>query len=385
MRIGIDARFLQTPMRGQGQYVYYLIKELLKLGGGNEYVAFYNGLKTGEFAFDRATPRLRQVWCNLPGTILRQTWCRFRLPRIEHMIGAIDVFHNPTNFSFTHYGPIPSRAPMVVTFNGMAHPSTIWGVYDEKKIDEWFREVASSASIIIAVSEMVKKDIQKRVRIADERIRVIHYGVSEEFKSMDDKSAVCNRLSKYGLAGKKYLLYAGAAEPNKNLPMLLEVFCGLSKMPDMTDLCLVLAGPMNELYHRLAENTTVLGIAQKVIFTDYVHHGDLPYLYNCAEAFVLPTLTEWFGIPVLEAMACGVPAAVSKNTGALEVAGDSVATFDPQNADDMARCLREVVLNEPLRERLKAKGLERVKGLSWSYTARKTLDTYKELYRAEMI
>jgi glycosyltransferase involved in cell wall biosynthesis len=382
MRIGIDARFLQSTRRGQGQYVYYLIKELLKLDGGSEYVAFYNGLKTGEFAFDPATPRLRQVWCNVPGTILRQTWHRFRLPRIENMIGAIDVFHNPTNFSFTHYGLIPSRAPMAVTFNGMAHPSTIWGAYDEKKLDGWFREAAASASIVIAVSEMVKKDLQQRVKIPDERIRVIHYGVSEEFKPMDDKPALGNRLAKYAIAGKKYMLYTGAAEPNKNLSMLLDVFCGLSKMSELADLCLVLAGPMNEPYRKLAEKTTALGIAQKVIFTGYVGHDDLPYLYNGAEAFVLPTLTEWFGIPVLEAMACGVPAAVSKNTGALDAAGDSVLTFDPRNAIDMSRCMREVILNGPLRERLKAKGLERVKGCSWSQTARKTLDAYKELYSA---
>ena len=232
MKIGIDARFLQGPRRGQGQYVYYLIKELLQAGPENEYVIFYNGLKTGKFAFDKATPRLRQVWCNIPGTVLRQTWSGFRFPPVEYLIGDVDLFHNPTNFCFTHSAPIPSRAKMVATFNGMADPATIWEKYDQNKLDAWFREIADKASIIIAVSEMAKKDLLRRVHIPEERIRVIYYGVSEEFKPINDARAVNAVLSKYHIAGKRYLLYAGGSEPNKNLAALIDVFCILSKNAD---------------------------------------------------------------------------------------------------------------------------------------------------------
>lgn len=380
MKIGIDARVLQEPRRGQGQYVYYLIKELLGLDDGNEYTLFYNSLKTGFFAFDENTPHLRQVWCNIPGTVLRQTWSKFRFPPVEYLMGCVDIFHNPINFSFTHYAPIPSRAKMVATFNGMADPATIWEKYDRDKLDAWFREIAGRASIIIAVSEMVKKDLLRRVYVPEDKIRIIHHGVNEEFRPMGDAKALDAILSKYSLAGKRYLLYVGAAEPNKNLDSLIDVFCNLSKKAGMDDLYLVLAGKVDSFYRALINKTVTLGMEKKVIFTDYVSHDGLPFIYNGAEAFILPTLNEWFGIPVLEALACGIPVIVSKNTGAIESVGDAVIPFDPLDTKKMADSIVAVLSDKGLRVSLREKALERIKRLSWRETARRTLAVYEEIY-----
>lgn len=380
MKIGIDARFLQSARRGQGQYVYYLIKELLALGGEDEYVAFYNSFKVGALAFETSTPRLKQVWCTVPGTLLRASWSGLSFPPVEALIGGIDLFHNPTNFSFTHYAPIPSRAPMVATFNGMADPSTIWSAYDENRIDGWFRHVADTASMVIAVSKMVKDDLQRRVRIPDERIRIIPYGVSDEFRPISDQTELEKILSRYNVFGKRYLLYVGAAEPNKNLSTLVEAFSEISKRPGLDDVCLVMAGALDAFYHRLIDETRKK-IPGKAIFTGYVDHDDLPFLYSGASAFVLPTHVEWFGIPVLEAMACGTPVAASKNTGALDEVGDSVVSFDPADPKAMADSLHEILLNKDLRSSLRQKSLERVKGLSWKRTAGKTFEVYREAYR----
>ena len=384
MKIGIDARFLQELRRGQGQYVYYLIKELLEIDAENEYVIFYNSLKTGEFAFGRDTRRLKQVWCNIPGTILRQTWSRLHFPPVEYLIGNVDIFHNPSNFCFTHYAPIPSRAKMVATFNGMADPSMILENCDRKKIeklDAWLRGIADKASIIITVSEMAKKDLLRRVYIPEEKIRIAYYGVSEEFRPISDAKAVGAALSRYSLAGKRYLLYVGGAEPNKNLGALIDVFCALSKNAGIEGLHLALAGEIDSFYRALIKRAKALGVAQKVIFTGYIPHGDLPFIYNGAEAFVLPTFVEWFGIPVLEAMACGVPVIASKNTGALEAVGDSAASFDPADQKEMADSIGAVLGNKNLRLSLREKALERVKGLSWKETARRTLAVYEEVHR----
>lgn len=378
MKVGIDARFLQSQRRGQGQYVYYLIKELLGLDDGNEYLAFYNGRGAREFAFADPTPRLEQVWCEIPGTILKNAWTYLRFPPVEYLIGKVDLFHNPVNFSFTHYGPIPSRSRMVATFNGMADPRTIWEGYDDHLLKEWFARVAADASLVITVSEMAKRDFLKRARFPEDRIRIVHYGVGEEFRPIHEKLAVSRALFKYGLMGKRYILYVGAAEPNKNLYRLLNVFSHLSRQSGLEDLHLVMAGKIDDFYHRLADKTTVLGIEQKVIFTDYVGHEDLPYLYNGAEAFVLPTMDEWFGIPVLEAMACGIPCAVSANTGALEAAPGCAGTFDPSDEEDMARSIREVITDKGLREKLIYDGIQCARGMSWNRTARKTAAVYKE-------
>ena len=381
MKIGIDARFLQEPRRGQGQYVYYLIKELLGLDNGNEYVLFYNSLKTGNFAFDESTPRLRQVWCNIPGTVLRSTWPKFHFPPVEYLVGPIDLFHNPTNFSFVNYGPIPSRADMVATFNGMSDPATIWERYNQKKLDAWFREISDRASAVIAVSEMVKKDLLRRVYIQEEKIRVIYYGVSDEFEPLNDTAAVNAVLSRYNLAGKRYLLYIGGAEPNKNLNRLIDVFCAISKNAGMQTLHLVLAGKIDNYYRALADKTRTLGIERKVIFTGYVSHDELPSIYNGAEAFVLPTLNEWFGIPVLEAIACGIPVVASKNTGAVEAVGDAAILFDPEDAKAMADSIGAVLRDKNLCISLRENGLRCVKKLSWRETARQTLAVYEEVYK----
>ena len=383
MKIGIDARFLQGPRRGQGQYVYYLIKELLEIDAENEYVIFYNSLKTGEFAFDRDTRRLKQVWCNVPGTVLRQTWPRLRFPLVEYLIGDVDIFHNSGNFCFTHYVPIPSRAKMVATFHGMADPSMLMEKCDRKKmekLDAWFGKIADKASVIITVSEMVKKDLLRRVYIPEERIRVIYCGVGEEFRPIKDTGMINAALSKFGLSGRRYLLYVGAAEPNKNLEALIDVFCALSKNAGMEGLSLVLAGEIDGFYAKLIRKAEALRLAQKVIFTGYVSHDDLPFIYNGAEAFVLPTLIEWFGIPVLEAMACGIPVIASKNTGALEAVGDSAVLFDPADRKGMADSIAAVISNRDLRLSLREKGMERVKKMSWKETARQTLSVYEEVY-----
>jgi len=382
MRIGIDGRFLQGPRRGIGQYVYYLIKELSGLDDKNEYVIFYNSLKTGKFVFDGAAPRLKQIWCNIPGTILRYTWPRLHFPPVEYFIGNVDIFHNPANFCFTHYVPIPSRAKMVATFNGMADPAAIWESYDPKKIDNWFLTTAREAKIIIMISEMAKKDFIRRVHVPEERIRVIYYGVSEEFRPIEDRRAVEKVLSKYNLAGKRYLLYVGGAEPNKNLFVLIRAFCETSKKPGLEDIYLALAGDIDSFYRNLMREAERLDIRRKTVFTGYVGHDDLPSLYNGAEAFILPTLNEWFGIPVLEAMACGLPVITSKNTGAVEAVGDSVVTFDPKDTKEMADSICAVLGDKELRLSLVGRGRKRVKKLSWKETARKTLAVYKETYPA---
>jgi len=383
MRIGIDGRFLQGPRRGIGQYVYYLIKELLGLDDENEYVIFYNSLKTGEFVFDKTTPRLKQIWCNIPGTLLRHTWPRFRFPPVEYFIGNVDIFHNPANFCFTHYAPIPSHAKMVATFNGMADPATIWESYDPKKINNWFWNTAREAKIIIMISEMAKEDFLRRVHVPEERIRVIYYGVNEEFRLLEDRKAVEAVLSKHGLAGKRYLLYVGGAEPNKNLSALISTFCQISKRADFEDVYLAFAGNIDNFYRGLIGEAARLGIERKIVSIGYVGHDKLPFIYNGAEAFVLPTLNEWFGIPVLEAMACGLPVITSKNTGAIEAVGDSVITFDPENKKEMADSISAVLRDKGLRLSLRDKGRERVKKLSWKETARKTLAVYEEVYNKD--
>lgn len=381
MRIGIDARILQNARRGQGQYVYYLIQELIKLGRQDEYSLFYNGFKKGTFAFREDIPNLRQVWSRIPGVLLKTLWSEGKFPPVEYFIGKVDVFHHTFNYNFTHYTPVAAYAPSVVTFNGMAAPETIWdsAQYNLKEIDRWFRIIAKSAAKIIAVSRMVKDDLLNRIDIPEEKIRIIYYGVDEKFFLMPDSSLIDQALAVCGLTGKRYILYAGAAEKNKNLNGLLDAFRLIMNKPGIEDVHLVLAGSIDDNFKRLISRAKELGMEGRAVFPGYISHESLPFLYRGAEAFILPTFLEWFGIPVLEAMASGVSVVVSKNTGALEIVGDAAVTFDPYDARDIAAAIEKILRDRPLRQDLIAAGLKRVSGYSWKKAAEETLSVYKEV------
>lgn len=382
LTVGIDGRILQDSRRGQGQYAYYLIRSLAEVAPENRYRVFYNGFRKGAFAFGDDIPAIRQVWCRLPGRVLKPLWSRFAFPPAEYLLGRVDVFHHTFNFNFTHYTPVPSRAPMVVTFNGMADPGTIWQDPDTAQIERWFRIVADRAAVVIAVSEETKRDLLRRVRIAEEKVRVIHYGVSEAFRLIDERPRLETALARYGLVGIPYILYVGASDRNKNLSGLVRAFAALAGGGIPETARLVLAGPVDDGMRRIQDEARSLGIGNRVICTGHVSHDDLPCLYNGARLFVLPTFYEPFGIPLLEAMACGTPVVASRAGGIPEVVGEAALLFDPQDPRDIAEAMRAALTDEPLRHRLRQQGPARAAAFTWEKTARKTLAAYREAARA---
>lgn len=378
LRIGIDARILQLERRGQGQYVYYLIKTLAKTDHGNAYSVFYNAGKRGEFAFKDLPANFSQKWVRVPGRILKPLWQHFDFPKVESFLGRQDIFHHTFNFNFTYFTPVPSKAKMVVTFNGMADPSTIWKSYDIRPINRWFEVIAQKAAKIIVVSESVRQDLLKRVKVADEKLEVIYYGVSDYF-TPDIDSAFCEGvLERYGLNGKQYILYVGAADKNKNLSGLLRAFNLLRAKDGFSDIYLVMAGKIDELYRQLIAEAAQLDLRERVIFPGYIGHEQLPCIYHSASLFVLPTFHEWFGIPLIEAMACGTPVAAARSCGIPEVVGDAAVLFDPQDLQAMADCLTRLLTDAKLRENLREKGIQRAQEFTWQKTAEKTLAVYRK-------
>lgn len=378
MRIGIDARILQEPLRGQGQYAHYLIKHLMRRAPENSYTLFFNGLRQGRGILQDPPSCLRQVWCHLPGTFLKPCWEWMHWPPVESFIGEVDVFHNPFNYNFVHHTPLPSRAPRVVTFNGMADPSTIWDHYDGRKINRWFDEISKTSAKIICVSDMVKENLLRRVKVSEDVLRIVHYGVGEEFKPLHDPERIIAVRARYGIKGNRFVLYAGAAEKNKNLSGLLDAFAMYREQNRSDDTCLVLAGCIDAAYQRIMQEANAKNLSGCVLFPGFIGHEDLPLMYCAAQAFVLPTFLEWFGIPILESLACGVPTIASKHCGALEAVGDAVVTFDPFKPEEIAQALHRVLHDTDLRATLVEKGIQRVRACSWDVTAEKTLAVYKE-------
>ena len=223
---------------------------------------------------------------------------------------------------------------------------------------------------IIAVSNTTKNDLVKYLRVPERNIAVVYEGVDHRvFRPIEHRPL-----------NDPYILFVGSEQPRKNLRGLLRAFAIL-KRRGLRGLKLIKVGsPGNEAFRaETLRIVKILGLESDVIFTGYVPESDLPYYYSGASCFVFPSLYEGFGLPVLEAMACGCPVIVSKIPSLMEVAGDAALKVDPLNAEELADALHEVLTNKELKEELRARGLNRAKMFSWEKTAEETLKVYREV------
>src|SRR5262245_15635555 len=290
---------------------------------------------------------------------VRAVYLHALLPRVLDGVQP-DLCHY-TNF----LAPISEHRPYVVTIHDMgmevlrdAHPIAK-RIYTKRLVPH----VAHKARIIITNSEYSKWEIVRCLGICEDRIRVTPLAASPEFKP-----TVRRQL------GKPYMLYVGNLEPRKNLERLIEAF---ARMPH-TEHDLVIVG--NRWYRGGAaeEKARSLGLNGRVKFMGYVPRQDLPAWFSGATAFVYPSLLEGFGLPVVEAMACGAPVITSNNSSMREVAGEAAILVDPRNVQQMTDALTRVVEDDRTREEFSTKGLSRAAEFSWQTTALLTLDAYRE-------
>lgn len=224
---------------------------------------------------------------------------------------------------------------------------------------------------IICVSEYTKQDVVANYGLNPAKIDVVHNGYAQDLFFPQPDSQV---LQKYGL--DKYLLYVGDMRFYKNLSRCLVAF---DRLP-LKDLQFVITGKKdNFFYPEVERQASRLSAKERIIFLDYVPTADLPSLYSMAQCLIFASLYEGFGLPVLEAMACGCPVITSKVTSIPEVGGDSVFYIDPHSTEDIAQGMYQVVTNIQLQESLRRKGLERSQLFSWDQTAQNVRDIFRNL------
>ena len=222
---------------------------------------------------------------------------------------------------------------------------------------------------IIVNSETTKKDLIMHLGVPEERISVTLLGRDERFVPIDDTSRNQIVREKYCLP-ESYLLFAGTLEPRKNISRLLEAFAqGRAREV----LKLVITGKKGWLYEEIFETVKRLNLEERVMFTGFVDDDDLPCVYSMARVFVYPSLYEGFGLPVLEAMACGAPVITSNVSSMREVAGEAAVLVDPVKVEALARSIDEIALSDSTHERLCQASLVRAKEFTWERTARETL------------
>jgi glycosyltransferase involved in cell wall biosynthesis len=380
MIIGIDGRSLIAAKTGIGVYTDRLLRGLAEKNGLS--IKMY--LPMPFLNPRKRTSAVERIAAGHPGAKVRVhafpvpemqnwIWGRFDLPAIETYLGKIDLFH-ATSFVM----PPLKRAKGVMTVYDLTF--MLFPEYHSRGTQTVTRDIQryiDRSDCIIAISEHTKRDIVERLKVPEHRILVTLLAADERYRVINDRACVKTVMTRYGI-DREYILYTGTLEPRKNIPALIRSFHVLKQEMKIPHL-LVLAGRKGWLYESIFEEVGNLGMASEVVFTGYVPDDDLPFLYNGADLFVYPSLYEGFGLPPLEAMACGCPTVTSDSSSLPEVVGDAGLMVNPNSSADLVEAMARVLMEPGLAEALRNKGLARAARFSWDRCVQETLDIYSRV------
>jgi glycosyltransferase involved in cell wall biosynthesis len=365
MLIGIDASRATVARRtGTETYSLRLIRSLVGLGSAHRFRLYTNGAPSAKLFWDDPAPSNAQV-------------CAIRFPRLwTHLRLSAEMAVHPPNLLFVpaHVLPVIHPRRSVVTVHDLGYLSypEAHRAGDRRYLDWSTRWNARQATAVLADSEATKADLVRAYGVDGRKVHVVCLGRDETLAPQRDAGRLAAVRERYGIAGR-YLLYVGTLQPRKNLARIIAAFARLAGNPALDGVQLVLAGKKGWLYQDLFAQVMRAGLAGRVLFPGYIADEDLPALLSGALGFVFPSLYEGFGIPVLEAGACGV-AVITSNTSSLpEVAGDAALLVDPHDVDAIAAAMYRLVTDDALRAELARRGLENIKRFSWEKCARETL------------
>jgi glycosyltransferase involved in cell wall biosynthesis len=383
LRIVIDVRHIRDF--GIGSYIRNLVRALGKVDTESQYTLTARRNEVHEFSH---LPRNFQTipYERSDRDPLDQAaypWFLRRFPA--------DVYHVPLNRV-----PLLMPKPYVVTIHDMSE------LLYQGRASGWrnnlrlflFRRGLLRADRIIAVSKATRRDVENLLSIPASRIRQIynapdprfeHHQPAADARAAGPETRSFERrriLERYGI-NHPFLLYTGMIRPQKNIPRLIEAFASVkNELAGHTihgDLKLIIIGDEISRFPGVRRAVIQYRVENAVRFLGFVPFDTLRVFYEAAEAFVFPSLYEGFGLPPLEAMASGTPVITSNLSSLPEVVGDAAMTVNPENVFDIARGIREVLLDESLRDELRRKGYERIRRFNWQQTAEEVLETYREV------
>jgi len=362
MKILMDARAI--GMTGVGTYVANILDEFDRMGPGMDVEAVMNPNAPAGQAF-RGAVRVRRLAKKIPMYSLREQWV---FPAHYFKSRPDLVFYPNFNTSLC------PGIPFVVTIHDLIYylfpdacPNRIARVYASVMM----RHSTRNAKMVITDSLHSKNDIVTHLGIDPGRIRVIHPAVNDRYRPSSPGELF---YKKYNLP-KKFILYIGNHEPRKNILGLLRAY-HVSQC--RRDYRLVIAGRRDRRRQDIINAVTDLGLQQRVIFTDFIDSDDMSALYSAAGLFVFPSFYEGFGLPPLEAMACGTPVVSSDKASLPEVVGEAAVLIDPGQTEAIAAAMDKVLSDARFRDALIQAGFEQVRRFSWKNTAKGLVDAFKE-------
>ena len=364
MRIGLDANPVFRTRAGVGQYAARLAERMSAASPRDEFFLYHWGPE----------PETGEEWLHRENVVIRKASSKASFASAVRADG-VDVFHG-TNFRRRARG----RRGSVMTIHDLAlkifpHLRRRWlgdllG-YLKTSRDAWLSER------VIADSESTARDIVRLIGIPREKVRVILLAAGPEFRPVDDRERLSGLMARIGMTHTRYILFSGTLEPRKNVPVLLRAYLALRE--EIPDVGLVLAGTPGWKSGEVTDFLRPNGLESSVRITGYLPPGDLAVLYSGASVFVLPSLYEGFGLPPLEAMACGAPVIVSSGGSLPEIAGDAAIVLPPGDVEGYRREIARVLSSPELAQQLTEKGFRQAARYSWDRTAVETLAVYREL------
>ncbi len=382
VRIGIDFRAALSHPCGIARYSRELARGLLSLNEDIELV-LYSATRYGS-VLDRIPrairehPRSHLIERRLPAKALKAL-CYLPGFNLKWITGPIALLHH-TDLTY-----LPNEGtPEIVTVHDLAYEiSPRFHEPDFRAtVGERVRQAVERATLIIVPSESTRRDLLERHEVEAERIRVIPHGVDHVLRKLEETDHPDQDGVPRSVFEKPYLLHVGTIEPRKNLVRVLQAFEKIRR--EGIETRLVIAGPkgwMTEAYERALNHCAY---RHEVFEVGSVEESTLRKLYRSATAVVYPSLYEGYGLPVVEAMAQGVPVMTSDRSATQEIAGDDAVLCDPEDVDSMARGMAELVKNEALRDHLRKAGRRKTSLLTWQRTARQTYEAYREVLQGRV-
>lgn len=366
MRIAIDAHMIGERETGNETYTLNLIRELVSLDEKNEYLLY--------------TTHAEELQSRLPceKAHIVTLWPAISPVRISLAMPVMARKQGASLLHVSYIAPPYSPCPTVVTVHDLSYVlfPQFFSLRDRLLLSTLVPISLRRAAKVVAVSQRTKEDLLECYHLPENQVAVTYEAASEAFQPVANDALLTEVKEKYGLH-EPFILTIGNLQPRKNLIRLVKAYAGLRKEGFTQQL--VVAGQAywrtSDIYRAVEE----YGLEHQVIFTGYVPDVDLPLLYNAADLFTFVSLYEGFGLPVLEAMACGTPVVSSWGGSLPEVVGDAGVLVDPLDVEGITQAMAEVLSQPQIASQLRAKGLKQAASFSWRRMAEETLRVYEEV------
>ena len=377
MKIAIDIRPLTDKHQtGVAEYIKQLLAALFELDHENEYILFANANKKQKKYLPNWNYRnVRFCQTRIPNKLLNISMYLFGWPKLDKLISKdkIDIFFFP-NLNFWSVSKNVKTILTVHDLSFMIFPNFFnWKMRLAQKLCSPRKKILKSNKII-TVSNSTAQDVTEITNIDPEKTITIPLGIDKNLSPITDIEILGNARQKYNLP-KKFILYLGMIEPRKNIPTIIDAFHKLCEAGS-TNIHLVIAGAHGWKYKKITKRVQNSKYKDRIHFCGYIDKKDKAALYSLAEIFVFPSFYEGFGLPPLEAMACGTPVITTNSSSLGEVVDDAAILVDPYNINDLYHAIQQILKKKELQNTLKDRGFKRIQQFSWRTSTENLLQLF---------